>query len=277
MLNDSAFGGVLAFTMAIRSVAKSGAAALAGLVALGIGATGASAQDPFEIQVYEYVTVPRGTWNLETHFNHVQRGTRVFEGLVAPTEHQTHLTFELTRGITDWFELAGYLVTARRDGDAPEYVAWRVRPRVRAPESWKLPVGLSLSTEVAFPKDEYEESDATLEVRPIIEWGRGRFLLDLNPVIGRALKGPGSGEGWDFEPGVRLGWTATKRLDLSLEYYGSTGLLTDPLPGKEQVHQFFPGGDWQINENVVFNFGVGFGATNAGNRLVYKTRLGWLF
>jgi hypothetical protein len=117
-------------------------------------ATPALAQDPFEIQVYEYVTVPAGRWNLETHFNHVQRGTTLFEGKVAPTQHQTHLTFELTRGITDWFEMAGYLVTARRDGDAPEYVGWRVRPRVRAPESWKLPVGLSLSTEVGFPKDE---------------------------------------------------------------------------------------------------------------------------
>ena len=43
------------------------------------------------------------------------------------------------------------------------------------------------------------------------------------------------------------------------------------------MHQFFPGGDFQITENVVFNFGVGFGVTDAGNKLVYKTRLGWLF
>ena len=124
----------------------------------------AVAQDPFEIQVYEYATVPAGKWNLETHLNFVQRGTTTYEGSVAPTEHQTHLTFELTRGITSWFEVAGYLVTARRDGEAPEYVGWRVRPRVRAPESWKLPVGLSLSTEVGFPKDDYEEADVTLEL-----------------------------------------------------------------------------------------------------------------
>lgn len=252
-------------------------AAAAACTACAIVAPRAEAQDPFEIQVYEYATVPAGKWNLETHLNYVQRGTTSFEGAVAPSEHQTHLTFELTRGITNWFELAGYLALARRDGEAPEYVAWRVRPRVRAPESWKLPVGLSLSTEVAFPKDEYEEADATLEVRPVIEWGRGRFLLDLNPVVGRALSGPGSDDGWDFEPGVRLGWAATRRLDLSLEYYGSTGSLSDPLPGKEQVHQFFPGGDFQVTENVVFNFGVGFGATDAGNRLVYKSRLGWMF
>ena len=237
----------------------------------------ATAQDPFEIQVYEYVTVPAGKFNLETHLNFVHRGTTLFDGKVAPSEQQTHLTFELTRGITNWFELAGYLVMARRDGESPDYVGWRVRPRVRVPASWNWPVGLSLSTEVAFPTDEYEEADATLEIRPIIEWGRGRLLIDVNPVIGRALKGPGSGDGWDAEPGARIGWTVSKRLDLSLEYYGAYGLVSDPLPVKEQVHQFYPGWDFQINDNIVWNFGVGFGATDAGNRLVSKMRLGWLF
>src|SRR5688572_26191905 len=254
-----------------RSVIAAGVFGTTGLV------SPAWAQDPFEIQVYEYATVPAGKWNLETHLNFVHRGTTAFEGSVAPSQHQTHLTFELTRGITSWFELAGYLVTARRSGDAPEYVGWRVRPRVRAPASWKWPVGLSLSTEVGFPKDEYEESDVTLEIRPVIEWGRGRFQLDVNPVVGRALKGPGSGDGWDFEPGVRVGWATSKRFDLSLEYYGATGPVSDPLPRDEQVHQFFPGGDFQVTENIIFNFGVGFGVTDAGNRVVYKTRLGWLF
>ena len=59
----------------------------------------------------------------ETHLNFVQRGTREYEGRVAPTEHQTHLTYELTHGITNNFELAGYLVLAQRpgSGDILEY------------------------------------------------------------------------------------------------------------------------------------------------------------
>ena len=51
------------------------------------------------------------------------------------------------------------------------------------------------------------------------------------------------------------------RVDLSLEYYGATGVLTDPLPGSEQVHQFFPGADINLSPNVVWNVGVGFGTT----------------
>lgn len=64
------------------------------------------AQDPFEIQIYEYETVPKGMWNLETHINYVAKGTKSFEGPVAPTNNQFHLTYELTRGITDYFETA---------------------------------------------------------------------------------------------------------------------------------------------------------------------------
>jgi hypothetical protein len=244
---------------------------------LGIGASPSRAQDPFEIQVYEYPTVPRGRWNLETHFNYTVRGTRQFEGPVAPSQHQTHLTFELTRGITDLFELAGYLVLANRPGAGPEYVGWRVRPRIRAPDSWHLPVGLSLSTEVGFPRRVYEENSVTLEVRPIIERRFGRLQIDLNPVVGRALRGPGSGEGWDFEPGARVAVTASQVVDLSIEYYGALGPVDDFAPAAEQVHQFFGGGDLQLNPDVVLNVGLGLGATEAGNRTVLKLRLGWLF
>ena len=248
----------------------------AGLVAATALPATLAAQDPFEIQVYEYLTVPKGKWNLETHINRVARGTKLAEGPVAKTEGQNHLTFELTRGITDAFEMAGYLVTSTRQGVNGEVVGWRLRPRYRLPENM-FPVKISLSAEVGFPKVAYEEHEITLELRPIIERGWGRWLIDLNPVVGRSLRGPGAAEGWDFEPGARLGYTLNPKVDLSLEYYGATGVVNDPLPGSEQVHQFFPGADISLSENVVWNVGVGFGATNAGNTFVYKMRLGWMF
>jgi hypothetical protein len=238
----------------------------------------ARAQDPFEIQVYEYETVPKGMWNLETHINYIGKGTRKFEGPVAPTNDQFHLTVELTRGVTETFEMAGYLVLAHRPGgDTLDYVAWRLRPRVSVPRSWHWPVDVSMSIEFGFPRKVYEENSVTLELRPIIEKKLGRFQIDVNPVVGRALRGPGTNEGWDFEPGVRLAYEMNKKLDLSLEYYGSTGAIGDFLPANEQVHQLFPGGDVKLSENIVWNFGIGVGMTDAGNRLVYKTRVGILF
>jgi hypothetical protein len=235
------------------------------------------AQDPFEIQVYEYETVPKRKWNLETHLNYIARGTRTFEGTVAPSQHQLHLTYELTRGLTSRFEMAGYLVLGRREANGLEFVGWRLRPRVSLPETWPLPFKVSISGEIGFPRQVYEENSTTLEIRPILEKAVGRLQFDLNPVIGRALRGPGTDEGWDFEPAVRVAYEASRKLDLTLEYYGSTGPLFDPLPAGEQAHQFFPGFDLKLRENIVWNFGIGVGATSAGNRLVYKSRIGILF
>jgi hypothetical protein len=240
------------------------------------GSASAAAQDPFEIQVYEYETVPRGRWDLETHVNYTARGIRDFQSGVAPSEGQTHLTFELTRGITTYFEMAGYLVTARRDGAPGEIAGWRLRPRFRLPENW-LPFKFSLSTEFGFPKRVYEENSITFELRPILEQSFGALQVDLNPVLGKALRGPTSSEFWDFEPAVRFGYTTSKTLDLSLEYYGATGPLTDVEPAVRQMHQIFPGADINMSPDIVLNVGVGFGLTSAGNTLVYKTRLGWIF
>lgn len=247
------------------------------LLVIGVAAA-LPAQDPFEIQVYEYKTVPKRMFNLETHLNYLGRGSKTFEGTAAPTNNQLHMTYELTHGITDNFELAGYLVTGRRPGGGSvDFAAWRVRPRFRLPESWRLPVSFSLSGEVAFPRKIYDENSATLEIRPIIEKVIGKVQIDLNPVVGRALRGPGTSDGWDFEPGLRIAYLLHPRFKPSLEYYGSTGPVFDPLPVRRQVHLFFPGGDIQFGENVVWNLGFGIAATSAGNQFIYKMRLGYMF
>ncbi|MBI1787566.1 MAG: hypothetical protein HYR60_08455 [Acidobacteria bacterium] len=239
----------------------------------------AAAQDAFEIQVYEYETVPKKLWNLETHLNYIGKGTKSFDGTVAPTHNQIHMTYELTRGITDHFELAGYLVLARRPGvtSVMEYAGWRIRPRVRLPESWKLPVKVSISGEVGFPRKTYEENAAAMEIRPILERQFGRLQLDFNPTFVRALRGPGTKEGWEFEPAFRAGWEVNKRWDASAEYYGSTGPVTGFFPVREQAHIFYPGFDFKASERVAWNLGIGVAATPAGNRLTFKTRLGVLF
>src|SRR5439155_10054508 len=123
----------------------------------------------------------------------------------------------------------------------------------------------------------YEENAITFELRPILEKSFGKLLIDLNPVLGKAIRGPAAAEFWDFEPAARFGYTTNNTLDLSLEYYGATGPLNHAEPGPQQMHQLFPGADINFNSNVVLNIGVSFGLTSAGNTLVYKTRLGGIF
>ncbi len=239
------------------------------VLAVALAGARARAQDTFEIQVYEYETVPKGPWSLETHVNYVSKGTTSYNGPVAPTEGQFHTTFELTRGLTDEFELAGYLLLGSYPGGSFQFAGARIRPRVMAPKDWGWPVDVSLSLEVGFPKKAFEENGATLEIRPILEKKLGAWQIDVNPVFGTALSGPGKGA-WDFEPAARVAYAATNLLEPSLEYYGAIPLSGGGGP----IHQIYPGGDLHFSEHVVLNVGVGWGLTDRGEQLVWKARLG---
>lgn len=235
------------------------------------------AQDIFEIQVYEYLTVPKNRYNLEVHFNYIASGTKQRQGRVAPTDNVFHLTFELTRGLTDHVELAGYLMLAQRPGGGFEYAGARIRPRFRLPRSWRLPFDFSLSTEVAFPRPPYEENRVTLEIRPIIEKSFARWRMSFNPVVGRALEGPESDAGFDFEPGAKVAYFASPKVATGIEYYGSLGQWSDFLPLGEQQHLLFPSLDLYLTEKMMLNLGIGFSLTGVNEKLIPKMRLGYRF
>jgi hypothetical protein len=231
-----------------------------------LGAALAHAQDPFEIHVYEYEKPHLGEFTLEAHLNYVGIGTKQPEGLVAPSNNQFHMTGELTAGITDYSSLGFMLLgAARPGGGGPDYAGWRVLPHLYVPKAWNLPVDLGLVVEFSFQRTTYEENSRRVEIRPILEKKIGRLQFDGNPVLERALHGPGVRQGWIFEPAVRVGYEAGKRVMPSLEYYGSTG--------SRQIHQFFPGADIKLGERVLWSVGVGIGATPNGSRLIYKSRI----
>jgi len=234
----------------------------------------AAAQDPFEIEVYPYHTAERGEWELAAHLNYTAAGTTDYDGPVAPTEHQAHLALELTRGITDLWEAGAYLLSAYRPGVGVEYAGWRLRSRVRFPESWRLPVLMSLGAELEFTRAPYDENAAGLEIRPTLGRRFGRLQVDLNPVVERGLRGQGSrsGEEWEFEPSARVGLTLSKAVDVSLEYYGKTGLFDSEAPAGGAAHQLYPSVDLKLGEGSACSIGVGVGSTAAANRLVLKSR-----
>jgi hypothetical protein len=237
----------------------------------------AHAQDPFEIHVYEYETLRRGEFTFETHLNFVGDGSKKFDGTVAPFQDQFHMTFELTGGLTDWLSVGFMQLNAHRPGMAMQYAGWRVLPHFYAPKTWRLPVKLGLVTEFSFQKTTYEENSRRVEVRPIVEKSAGKLRVDFNPVFERALHGPGTSGGWNFEPAARVGYEASERFAPSLEYYGEWGALPAFVPLHDQVHQILPGADVKLTKNLEWSFGVGIGMTSAGNRLVYKSRFEYAF
>ncbi len=240
---------------------------LLGIVAL-LGVLGTithplPAQERFDIAVYPYATAHRGEWELEGHLNYSSRGTNGFDGTVAPTQGQWRLAAEVSRGITDHWELSAYLLGAQTPGLGLDYAGWRLRSRVRAPEAWRLPVGLGFSAEYETARPAFSESARTLELTPILERRFGPLQLLANPTLERDLVGPE--HEWEFEPRARAGVDVSKRLTLGFEYYGV-------FEAALQRHQYYPTADLRFGDDMTLHLGVGFGGTTAGDRLVFKTR-----
>jgi hypothetical protein len=237
----------------------------------------AYAQDPFEIHVYEYEPLARGSYTYEAHLNYVLKGTTAFEGSVAPTRDQLHFTSEVTAGLGGPFAAGFMFLTARRPNNPLEYAGWRVLPHWYAPQSWHWPINVGLVTEFSFQRTTYEENSRRVEIRPILEKHFGRLELDANPVFERALAGPGVNEGWSFEPAGRIGLRASKKLTPSLEYYSSWGSLGNLPPLRDQFHQLIPGGDLKLSDRLLWSFGVGVSTTGTGSRMVLKSRFEFSF
>ena len=138
---------------------------------------------------------------------------------------------------------------------------------------------LGLVTEFSFVRPAYAADSRHVEVRPIVEFGAGPFEVVMNPVFARALHGPGTRDGWQFEPAARvaLGESDTKRLVPYIEWYSELGALRGFAPVSQQVHQIFPGVDWRIAEHLTWSVGAGVGLTSQEPRLVLKSRIEFEF
>jgi hypothetical protein len=235
----------------------------------------AHAQDNYEIQVYGAETVPPGETLIELHSNFTLSGSKTIDEFgVLPTNHALHETLEVTHGFTSWFEVGFYLFTSARRGDGWHYVGSHIRPRVRAPARWKLPVGLSVSAEAGFQKREYASDQWTLEIRPIIDKQIKRWYLAFNPTLDRSFKGANAKRGFAFSPNAKVGYDLTKKITAGVEYYGALGPLMNFDPFRDQQQQFFGVIDLNVSPKWEFNFGVGVGATAGTDHLIVKAIVG---
>ena len=235
------------------------------------------AQDNYEIQVYPSETLAPGHTMVELHSNFTVSGSKEVSNGVLPTEHAFHETLEITQGWNEWLETGFYVFTSINRGYGYQWVGDHIRPRVRAPESWHLPVGLSLSAEFGYQRAAFSEDTWTLELRPIIDKQLGKWYLSFNPTVDRSFHGPGISQGVVFSPNFKAGYDVNKRVNVGLEYYGSLGPITGFDPLREQQQQILPAMDLNLGPNWEFNFGIGVGVTRSTDHLLIKMILGRRF
>src|ERR1700721_2270635 len=231
-------------------------------------------QGKYEIEVYGADTVAPKNLMVELHSNYTVSGQRQVIDGVYPTYHQEHETLELTEGINDWAELGFYVFTSEQDGHGVQWVGDHIRPRVRAPDSWHLPVGLSLSTEIGYQRAVYSPDTWTWEIRPIIDKTLGRWYLALNPALERTWHGPDAKRGGGSAPGGKATYDFTRAISGGVEYYADYGRLGNFDTLHQQQQQLFVVADLNVSPVWEINFGVGIGATASTDPLIFKMILG---
>jgi hypothetical protein len=257
------------------------------IVLLFSGCLLAPAQGNYEIQVYGSDTVPPGRTMVEIHSNFTIQGSslsasspsrvNVLADGTLPTNHQLHETLEITQGWNDWFETGFYVFTSAGPGQGYQWVGDHIRPRVRVPEKWRWPVGVSLSTEMGYQRRIFSPDTWTWEIRPIIDKQLGPWYLAFNPALERSWHGPSVGQGFAFSPNFKFSYNITRKLQAGLEYYGSMGDITGFDPLYLQQQQFFPSIDYDFGPNWELNFGLGLGVTRTTDHLLIKAIVGRRF
>jgi hypothetical protein len=237
----------------------------------------AHSQDNYEIQVYGADTVSPGMTMVEIHSNFTVDGSKHVENGVAPTNHAMHETLEITHGFTPWFEVGFYVFSSIQPDGGWQWVGDHIRPRIAAPQSWHLPVGLSLSQEIGYQRRKFSEDTWNYELRPIIDKQIGRWYLAFNPSLEKSIHGVNQDRGFAFSPNVKVSFDFTKKIAGGLEYYGGLGPITDFDRLSSQSQQFFPSIDLNLSPNWEFNFGAGVGVTRSTDRLILKCIVGRRF
>ena len=140
------------------------------------------AQADNEIQVYASPTIQKGWTIFELHSNYTFKGNlHLTDPSLARWQNET---VEITHGLGKNFELGFYTFTGFSPRGDFQYLGNQIRPRVTVPQTWRWPVGASLSAEFGFFRP---HKDSALqwqgELRPNLDKTWGNFYLAFNPNI----------------------------------------------------------------------------------------------
>jgi hypothetical protein len=257
---------------------------LAVLGAFLLSADPAFAMDLFEIQVYQNDLNAPGHFGLEAHVNYTidGRGRASYSG-EQPPNHVGRLTLEPAFGVTEFFELGGYLQSMMNGDGQYKFAGVKLRGKFVVPQRYTGKFFFGINVELGRVPHAVEAEGWANEFRPIAGWYDGHWLFDVNPIFGYALSGPEKFKP-DFEPAGKMGFNTQYGFMLGLEYYAGLGLLTSPMPLGGQDHLVFATFDLAqtaqstVEQPFELNVGIGKGLTEATpQQWIAKAIVGYSF
>jgi hypothetical protein len=241
---------------------------LAGLIAP------VSAQDDYEIQVYSSPTAPKGNTLFELHSNFTPVGNKQYSDKIFPSDKILHETLEITHGFSDIFEMGVYFFNAIGSNGRSGYGGSHIRPRIRIPDSWNLPVGLSLGSEIGYQRIGFFNNHWLFEIHPIIDKEFGKFYISINPTFDWNID---KSDDFEFNPCMVASYKIDKKADLGLEWYSGYGPVQDMLPWNQEHQVLFVATNIEFGNNWEFNAGVGRGLNSQTDPWIIKCIVGRSF
>jgi hypothetical protein len=242
---------------------------IAGLVSL-LPLDAARAQAD-EIQVYTGELAGVHEASLTLHANYTPRGIKVagIPGGVV-TDHSVNGTFEWAFGVNEWFEAGLYLpvYSITRDGSVL-LDGGKVRALFAVPHAELRSFFYGVNFEYSRNAKHWDTARYSGEIRPIVGVRRGAWDFIANPILDTSFDGLGA---LVFAPSLRVANNITPQWAVALEQYSEFGQLNGFTPRSQQPQSLFAVTDVSRGTFSV-EFGVGYGFTDASDRLVLKTIL----
>ncbi len=116
------------------------------------------------------------------------------------------------------------------------------------------------------------ESNTNVELRPIIGWRGGKWLVSFNPIVGAALSGD-NGHAPALAPALKIARSVGEGVQIGIENYADMGPIHRSPAFNQQDHMIYGVVDVQKG-GFDLNFGIGRGVTSASDKWVAKMIVG---
>jgi len=234
----------------------------------------ATAQDLFELEVFEADLTLPGTFDVDLHTNVMSRGG-VSLPSTAGKHRPAHVSLEVARGWTDRFETGVFVQTAPfASAGSPRLAGGHVRGKFRIGELFDL--RLAIGAEYAFNGAAFSGEFQTFEVRQIVDFTRGRLSLIANPSVEIVTHGSEEGLEPVFDVSAKAAWQLSPRVALVADYFSAEATTRHLQPETSAHHLVFAGLDLDVGSGWELAVSVGHCVTSR-EPWVMKSVIGYGF
>ena len=225
---------------------------------------------PEEIQVYMDEFAEKGKVGLDLHTIYTPSA---FNNQSQTPRHQLRLTPELSYGLNDHFEVAGYFLTNKAAAGNPQTdgIKLRIRYRPIVPSedsSWYTAVNVELGK----LSRRFNSDGSNGEIKGILTWKNATWVAGLNLNIDRPLKRSSTAP-TTYELDGKLAYKLDSDLQFGVEHYAFLGAVRGGVPGFLPNRTTFLVSDFKIGKWDI-NFGVGRASGAVLDKVIMKAIVG---